>query len=100
VTGRPDATGRCTVLDVERPVQVLHDGGRWVDGWVTAQRRDPDGWWGLVRYSTGVGEQYLHWRPASELRPTEPSSALTRGVASVRCPLSGQNPLADGSLAT
>lgn len=42
--------------------------GRWVAGWVAAQRRDPDGWWALVRYSVSVGMQYRHWRPASELR--------------------------------
>ena len=47
-----NATGACTILDRERPVQVLHDGA-WVDGHVTAQRRDPDGWWAFVRYSTG-----------------------------------------------
>ena len=62
-----NATGRCTVLDDERAVQVLHDGA-WVDGWVMAQRRDPDGWWACVRYTVGVGMQYRHWRPAAELR--------------------------------
>ncbi len=46
---------------------VLH-GGTWIIGALTAQRRDPDGWWGFVRYSTGVGEQFRHWRPAGELR--------------------------------
>ena len=66
-----NATGRCTVLDDQRPVQVLH-GGAWVDGNVTAQRRDPDGWWALVRYSVGVGLQYRHWRPATELHSTPP----------------------------
>ena len=48
-------------------MQVLHDGA-WVDGWVMAQRRDPDGWWACVRYTVGVGMQYRHWRPAAELR--------------------------------
>ncbi len=54
-------------------MQVLH-GGVWVDGWVKAQRRDPDGWWALVRYTAGVGLQYRHWRPASELRRRRPAS--------------------------
>ena len=40
-----NATGPCTVLEHERPVRVLH-GSEWVDGSLTGQRRDPDGWWG------------------------------------------------------
>ena len=65
------ASGRCAVLDRERAVQVLHDGA-WVDGWVTAQRRDADGWWACVHYSLGAGLQYRHWRPATELHSTQP----------------------------
>jgi len=62
-----NAAGGCTVLAHQRPVQVLHS-GVWLDGYVTAQRRDPDSWWALVSYRTGPGQQYRHWRPAAELR--------------------------------
>jgi len=48
--------GRTTLLDpcAHRPVEVLHEGGG-VDGWLTAQRREPGAWWGYVRYVVGVG---------------------------------------------
>ncbi len=65
-----NATGSCTILENPRPVQVHHDGA-WLGGYVTAQRRDPDGWWGLVRYYAGPGMQHRHWRPAGELRKTQ-----------------------------
>ena len=55
------------ILEERKPVQVLHD-GRWVDGWLEAYRREPSGWRGCVRYSTGVGQTYYHWRPEGELR--------------------------------
>ncbi len=66
-----NATGRCTVLERPRSVQVRHE-DVWLDGYLTAQRRDPDGWWGLVAYRTGPGMQYRHWRPADQLRARQP----------------------------
>jgi hypothetical protein len=50
-----------------RPVEVLHEGA-WVAGWLEAYRRDPDGWRGMVRYSTKPGATYLHWRTQGEVR--------------------------------
>jgi hypothetical protein len=35
--------GRITLLTEPRRVQVLHD-GQWLDGWVTATRREPEAW--------------------------------------------------------
>lgn len=61
--------GRNTILhrrDQHR-VQVFHD-DRWYDGWLTAHRREPACWWGMVRYVVGVGQQYVGWLHESELR--------------------------------
>jgi hypothetical protein len=54
-----------------RPVQVLHN-GHWVGGWLEAYRRDPEGWRGMVRYSTTPGAQYLQWRSEAEVRRKQP----------------------------
>jgi hypothetical protein len=50
-----------------RPVEVLHE-GRWVSGWLEAYRRDGEGWRAMVRYSAGVGMQYLQWREEAQVR--------------------------------
>lgn len=56
--------------DEPRPVEVLHD-GRWIRGRLLGwTRRDEHGtWWGIVRYTAGVGQQYEHARPQTEIRP-------------------------------
>jgi hypothetical protein len=54
-------------VSLPRPVKVLHD-GTWVDGWLEAVRRDPEGWRGFVRYAVGPGMRHLQWRPEHELR--------------------------------
>ena len=53
-----------------RPVRVLLEDGRQVDGWLEAWRKDPDGWRGWVRHSTGVGETYVGWFGEDQLTPT------------------------------
>jgi hypothetical protein len=55
------------LLEEPHPVQVLHE-GRWVHGWLTAHRRERDGWRGFMRYSTGPGEGYVQWRGGQEMR--------------------------------
>jgi hypothetical protein len=44
----------------ERPVQVLI-ADTWIDGWLEAYRKDPDGWKGWVRDSTGMAETRIGW---------------------------------------
>ena len=55
-----------------RPVEVLHD-GRWLPGWLEAYRRDGDKWRACVRYSAGVGMQYVQWRGEADVRPASSS---------------------------
>ena len=59
-------------LDAEdhRLVRVQLDDGREVEGWLEAWRKDPDGWRGWVRYSTGLAETRLGWFTAGRLTPT------------------------------
>ena len=59
--------GVTTILDEPRRVQVWHEGA-WYDGWVTATRRHPDCWWGMVRFMVGVGLMHWHWKHEDELR--------------------------------
>jgi hypothetical protein len=59
------------ILDEPRQVEVLHDGA-WVPGWLTAYRRDKDGWRAHVRYSWAPGMQYVPWRPGAEVRRQQP----------------------------
>jgi len=60
---RPYAKAGLLRADVERLSLA-----RWREGDPSWQRRDRDGWWGYVHYSTGIGRQHRHWRPAVELR--------------------------------
>jgi hypothetical protein len=54
-----------------RPIQVHHD-GVWVDGWLEAYRRAPDGTWaGYVRYTTAPAEQRIGWFTEDQLRRLE-----------------------------
>jgi hypothetical protein len=55
------------LLDEPRPVEVLHDGA-WLAGWLTAYRRDRDGWRAFVRYSSAPGMQYVQWRAGDDIR--------------------------------
>ena len=50
-----------------RPVRVRFEDGRQVDGWLEAWRKDPDGWRGRVRYSTGLAETRLGWFGADRI---------------------------------
>jgi hypothetical protein len=47
-------------------VQVRHERA-WYDGWLTATRREPTCWWGMVRFVVGVGLQHWHWKHEDEL---------------------------------
>ena len=57
-------------LDPEehRPVQVLTDEGRWVDGWLEAQRKVEGVWSGFVRYTTTPSETCLGWFEEGRIR--------------------------------
>jgi hypothetical protein len=51
-----------------RPVQVQLDDGRWVDGWLEAQRKVEGVWSAFVRYSTAPSETYLGWFEEGRVR--------------------------------
>jgi hypothetical protein len=59
--------GRNTILTEPRPVEVWHD-GRWYVGDLTALRREPTCWWGMVRFVVAVGAMHWHWKHQDELR--------------------------------
>ena len=57
-----------------RPVRVLFEDGRQVEGWLEAWREDRDGCRGWVRYSTGLAETRAGWFSADRLHAkSEPS---------------------------
>lgn len=56
---RPDAT---------RPVQVLHDDGRWYAAELLAYRQTEGVWSGFVHYTVDVGEAFLRWLPEDRIQ--------------------------------
>ena len=54
-----------------RPVEVRHEDGNWYPGWVEAQQRREDGWWGFVRYTIEPGLQHLQWVHETRIRLRE-----------------------------
>ena len=53
-----------------RYLLVQHHGdGRWYEAGLLDQYRRPDGWWCVVQYRTGPGEQYVLAVPATSCRP-------------------------------
>jgi hypothetical protein len=69
-------------VDPPREVEVLHDDGRWLHGWLRAYQRDGDGWRGLVDYrDPETLGHWLQWRDGAELR--RPVST-THGLGPVR----------------
>lgn len=55
-----------TRLDVD--VEVLHDDGAWYAGVLHHWRKRDDRWEAWVRYSVGVGMQYLLWVDGEHVR--------------------------------
>lgn len=55
-----------------KPIEVLHDDGRWYGGQLLDQYRQDDGWWCVVRFSTEPGSQFQYAVPAERCR--EPNS--------------------------
>jgi hypothetical protein len=47
--------------DDVRPLKVRLDDGRWVNGWLEAQRKVCGAWAGWVRYTTGPAETRVDW---------------------------------------
>lgn len=47
--------------DEHRPVQVLIDDGRRLDGWLEAARKVEGVWSGYVRFTTAPSETRLGW---------------------------------------
>lgn len=47
---------------------MRHEDGNWYPGWVEAQRRQEDGWWGFVRYTIEPGYQHLQWVHQTRIR--------------------------------
>ncbi len=66
-----NATDRCTVLERPRSVQVRHK-DLWLDGYLTAQRRVPDGWLGACRLSDRARDA-VSALAADQLRRTSPA---------------------------
>lgn len=58
--------------DLPRLVQVLHEDGRWYDGWLEAVRRDEAGWSGFVRFTTGPDQRRLAWFGQGRIRRCDP----------------------------
>jgi hypothetical protein len=54
-----------TRLDI--PVQVNIDGA-WYDGFLEHWRKRNDRWQGYVRWSQGIGAQYIRWLEADRIR--------------------------------
>ena len=46
-----------------------HGNGRWYEAGLLDQNRRPDGWWCVVQYRTGPGEQCVLAVPATSCRP-------------------------------
>lgn len=52
-----------------RPVEVLHTDGRWYGGFLLRwTRKEADGWYGLVEYNTGLGENRCNAQHESRIR--------------------------------
>jgi hypothetical protein len=61
-------------FDPPRPILVLHDDGRWYEGYQDGWTRWPDGSWrASVSYTTEPGSKYLRSLPAERIQVVEGS---------------------------
>ena len=75
-----------------RYLLVQHHGdGRWYEAGLLDQYRRPDGWWCVVQYRTGPGEQYVLAVPATSCRPLPDGLRGVRYTVDAGCSTGGRS---------